>query len=188
MVTMIVAVVTGVWAGALASLGDQARRQASFTWWMVNRLLFLAAVTSIQGFATYFLISAFGVTSEEAIVLTANLLIVVGIFTLLTALPGGWLADRFGRKVLVGLAGLVAMFGTVILLITTLVPNLTSCMLADASSAGNRAFMSTNCSSTDLVPPGSRACLAFPTWQARCRHDRCGIGGVIADTTATSLA
>jgi hypothetical protein len=27
------------------------RGHSSFTWWVVNRLLFLAAITSIQGFA-----------------------------------------------------------------------------------------------------------------------------------------
>src|SRR3972149_2457575 len=60
LVAMVVAVVVGVWGGALATLGQDARRNAPFTWWIVNRLLFLAAATSIQGFAPYFLMSAFG--------------------------------------------------------------------------------------------------------------------------------
>ena len=185
MVAMIVAVVTGVWAGALATLGDQARRQASFTWWMVNRLLFLAAVTSIQGFATYFLISAFGITSEEGIVLTANLIMAVGIFTLLTALPGGWLADRFGRKILVGLAGLVAAIGTVVLLTTTLVPNLTvmyvgGCIIGLAAGL----FMSTNWAlGTDLVPPeeAGRYLGISNLAGAGAGMIGAGIGGVVAD-------
>ena len=49
--------------GALATLGRDARQQASFTWWVVNRLLFLAAVTSIQGFAPFFLMYAFNVNA-----------------------------------------------------------------------------------------------------------------------------
>ncbi len=48
-VMMIVAVVAGVWAGSLATLGKDARRRSSFTWWIANRLMFLAAATSIQG-------------------------------------------------------------------------------------------------------------------------------------------
>ncbi|MBE3067101.1 MAG: MFS transporter, partial [Chloroflexi bacterium] len=46
-VAMIVAVVTRVWAGALGTLGKEARKQSSFVWWIVNRLMFLAAATSI---------------------------------------------------------------------------------------------------------------------------------------------
>jgi len=54
-IAMAVAVVAGIWAGALATIGQGARKHASFTWWMVNRLMFMAAVTSIQNFAPYFL-------------------------------------------------------------------------------------------------------------------------------------
>ena len=97
MVAMAVAVVTGVWAGAYANLGEDARRNSSFTWWIVNRLMFLAAVTSIQKFAPYFLMSAFKVSIEEATKMNGQLIIVVGICTVLTALPGGWLADKFGK-------------------------------------------------------------------------------------------
>jgi MFS family permease len=52
-VAMIGAVIAGVWAGTLATLGQDARRQSSFTWWIVNRLMFLAAATSIQGSVLY---------------------------------------------------------------------------------------------------------------------------------------
>ena len=37
---------------------------------------------------------------------------VIGVFILLSALPSGWLADRFGRKRLVTIAGLVAALGS----------------------------------------------------------------------------
>jgi hypothetical protein len=33
---MAVAVVAGVWAGTLTTLGREVRRQPSFTWWVVN--------------------------------------------------------------------------------------------------------------------------------------------------------
>jgi len=41
---------------------------------------------------------------------------VVGGFTMVAALPAGWLADRFGHKTLVGVSGLVAAVGTCALL------------------------------------------------------------------------
>ena len=64
---MAVAVVAGVWSGAYATLGKDARRHASFTWWVVNRLLFLAAATSFQGFLPFFLMYAFGVGAEAGV-------------------------------------------------------------------------------------------------------------------------
>jgi MFS family permease len=109
---------------ALPALRSDARQHASFIWWIVNRLLFLAAATSIQGFAPYFLMSAFGVDRGEGIQMTANLFLVVGIFTVVIALPGGWLADQVGSKMLTRLAGIIATLGTLVLLSTTLAPNL----------------------------------------------------------------
>jgi MFS family permease len=47
---------------------------------------------------------------------TANLLIVVGVFTLLAALGSGFLADKVGRKQLLVVAGLLATAGTVLLI------------------------------------------------------------------------
>ena len=154
MVAMAVAVVTGVWAGAYANLGEDARRNSSFTWWIVNRLMFLAAVTSIQKFAPYFLMSAFKVSIEEATKMNGQLIIVVGICTILTALPGGWLADKFGKKRLTGLAGLVAMLGTLVLLSTTIIPNLPMVYVAGVIiGLGAGLFMTTNWAlGTDLAP------------------------------------
>ena len=40
----------------------------------------------------------------------------VGIFILLFAIPSGWLADRFGKKVLIVLAGLLVAAGTVLVI------------------------------------------------------------------------
>lgn len=124
MVAMAVASVVGVWAGALATLGQAARRNASFTWWVVNRLLFFAAVTSIQSFAAFFVMSALGMTREAAVEMAGGLMMVVGVCTLVAALPSGWLADRFGTKVLAGVGGLVATAGTAVLLVTMAFPSI----------------------------------------------------------------
>jgi MFS family permease len=154
LVAMSVAVVVGVWAGALGTLGRDARRQGSFVWWVVNRLLFLAAVTSIQGFAPYFLMYAFGVNREAAAGMTGTLIGVVGIFMMITALPSGWLADRLGPRRLVGFSGLVAALGTVVLLGTIWVPSLpliyvAGCIIGLAAGL----FMTTNWAlGTTLVP------------------------------------
>ena len=151
---MAVAVVAGVWAGALATLGRDAHKRSAFTWWVVNRLLFLAAVTSIQGFAPYFLMYAFQISREAAADMTGNLIMMVGIFTMLTALPGGWLGDRLGHRRLVGLSGLVAAVGGALLLGTIWAPNLGLIYVAGAIlGLATGLFMTTNWAlGTDLVP------------------------------------
>jgi MFS family permease len=153
-VAMAVAAVTGVWAGALATLGQDARRHASFTWWIVNRLLFLAAVTSIQAFAAFFLMSSLGMTREEAVEMAGGLMMVVGICTLLAALPSGWLSDRFGTKRLVGVGGLIAVAGTAILILTRPFPSVPLIYVGGAIvGMGAGLFMTCNWAlGTELAP------------------------------------
>ena len=153
-IAMIVAVVVGVWAGSPTTLGQEARRNSSFIWWIVNRLLFLAAITSLQGFALYFLEYAFKITPRQATNLTGNLVYMVGIFTLLSALPAGWLADRIGHKLLVGLSGILAAVGCALLLGTIWVPNLGLIYVAGIIlGVGTGLFMTANWAmGTNLVP------------------------------------
>jgi MFS family permease len=154
-VAMIVAVVVGVWAGSLATIGQEARQHSSFIWWIVNRLLFLAAITSLQGFALYFLKGAFNITREQATTLTGSLIYMVGIFTLLSALPAGWLADRIGHKLLVGISGILAAVGSALLLGTIWVPNMSLIYVAGAIlGVATGLFMTANWAmGTNLVPP-----------------------------------
>ncbi|MFZ0534417.1 MAG: MFS transporter [Anaerolineales bacterium] len=154
-IAMIVAVVVGVWAGSLTTIGREARHHSSFIWWIVNRLLFLAAITSLQGFALYFLEYAFKITREQATNLTGSLIYMVGIFTLLSALPAGWLADRIGHKVLVGISGILAAMGCALLLGTIWVPNLSLIYVAGIIlGVATGLFMTANWAmGTNLVPP-----------------------------------
>jgi len=182
---MIVAVVVGVWGGALATLGDDARRHDSFTWWVVARLMFLAAVTSIQGFAAFFLMSVFDVPNQTAIVMAANLFVVVGIFTVASALPSGWLADRLGSKLLVGIAGLIATFGTAVLLVTTIHPNLPLMYVAGIIiGLGTGLFTTSSWAlGTELVPglEAGRYLGISNLAGAGAGMIGAGIGGVVAD-------
>ena len=45
----------GVYFGAWVGIGQEAREHKYFIWWVINRLLFLAAIGSIQGFAQFYL-------------------------------------------------------------------------------------------------------------------------------------
>jgi MFS family permease len=119
---MALAVTLGVWASVRTSIGHAARANPSFTWWVVNRLAFLVGTTNLSGFAVYFLQGRLGYAEEQAARPASQLMMVVGLFILVSALPSGWLSDRFGHKRLVAISGIVATLGTLILLVA---PSLT---------------------------------------------------------------
>ena len=148
LMAMVAAIIAGVWASV--SISAEAHRYPSFTWWVTNRLLFLAAVGSLQSFALYFLQDVLRVSNAPHT--TGHLMMVVGLFTLLATLPSGYLADRIGRKRLVALAGLGATLGTLLLVFS---PDVTwvlisGCIIGMATGV----FFTTNWAlGTDLVPP-----------------------------------
>lgn len=191
LITMAVAVIVGVWAGAMTTLGEDARRHEGFTWWVVNRLLFFAAITSIQGFAPYFLMYAFDIAREAAASMTGNLMMAVGIFTLVTALPGGWLSDRFGHKLLVGVSGVLAAAGAFVLLGSIWAPRLwliyvAGCILGLATGL----FTTTNWAlGTSLVPAAEagRYLGISNLAGAGAGMIGAGIGGPVADFLNGSL-
>ncbi len=113
---MLVAVALGVWLSVRISLGDKARENPSFTWWVVNRLAFLVGAVNISTFAVYFLQGRLGYEKEAAAAPASRLILFVGVFILISTLPAGWLTDRFGEKRMVAISGLVAIVGTLIAL------------------------------------------------------------------------
>jgi MFS family permease len=139
----------GVYFGAWVGIGREARKETPFIWWVINRLLFLAAVGSIQGFAQFYLRDVLNV--PNAATMTTILLAVVGLFLLPSALGGGYLADRVGRHRLVGLSGLLAAAGTVLLIFSATYPLviISGCIIG----LGTGTFYASNWAlGTDLVP------------------------------------
>lgn len=113
---MAIAIGLGVWASVRISLGDAARRNPSFTWWVVNRLAYLVGAINLSTFAVFFIQARLGYIREAAAQPAAILMLIVGVFILLSAVPSGWLADRFGHKRLVASSGFLAALGTMIAL------------------------------------------------------------------------
>ena len=139
----------GVYFGARVGIGQEAREQRPFILWVVNRLLFLSSVGSIQGFAQYYMSDVLQL--ENAATMTTTLLAVVALFLMLAAIFGGMLADKIGRKRLIEVAGLVAALGTLILLFARNIPlvMVSGCIIG----LGAGLFMATNWAlGTDLVP------------------------------------
>jgi MFS family permease len=113
---MLVAVALGVWLSVRISIGNKARENPSFTWWVINRLAFLVGAVNLSTFAVYFFQARLGYEKEVAAAPASLLLLLVGAFIIISSVPAGWLTDRFGEKRIVAIAGLVAVAGTIIAL------------------------------------------------------------------------
>jgi MFS family permease len=149
---MVVAVALGVWVSIRISIGGEAQKRPSFTWWVINRLAFLVPAINLAGFVLFFLQERYaGLEGEKAAGPAARAVMFVGIFVLLTALPAGWLADRVGKKPLILVAGLLAAGGVFLFLA---VPSLTMLYVgASLIGAGAGLFYSANWAlGTEIVP------------------------------------
>ncbi len=149
---MAVAIVGGVLASLRIGVGRDIQYLPSYTWWVINRLAFLTASTNIATFLLFFLQERFvELEGEKAAGPAATIAMFAGIFILLTAAPGGWLADRFGKKILIGIAGLLGAGGIALLVI---VPSMTAIYIGGSIvGAGIGLFYSANWAlGTEIVP------------------------------------
>ncbi|HBA91900.1 MAG TPA: hypothetical protein DCZ08_09145, partial [Anaerolineaceae bacterium] len=149
---MAVAIGGGVLVSLRIGVGKDIQYLPSFTWWVINRLAFLTASTNIATFLLFFLQERFvELEGEKAAGPAATIALFVGIFILLTAAPGGWLADRFGKKILIGIAGLLGAGGIALLVI---VPSMTAIYIGGSIvGAGIGLFYSANWAlGTEIVP------------------------------------
>jgi len=114
---MSLSIILGVWFSIRVGIGKKAHDNKTFTWWVINRLSFLVGSTGMVSFMVYFLQGRFGFQGAEAAKPAANLTMVVGLFILLSAVPSGYLSDRFGCKPLIFISGALAAIGTMLLII-----------------------------------------------------------------------
>jgi Na+/melibiose symporter-like transporter len=116
-ISMAIAVGLGVWASLKISLGDEAKKNRSFVWWVINRLAFLVGATNLASFAAYFIQERFQLENEAASGPTTMLTMFVGVAILLSSIPAGFLTDKFGKKPLIAISGIMAGVGTFIIII-----------------------------------------------------------------------
>jgi MFS family permease len=123
----------------------------TFRWWFFNRMLFWGAFIFLNTFLVTYMIGVLQMAEADAQRFVGRLSTTIGLSLLLIALPAGWLADKFGRKPLVMVAGLVAFAGTVTLLVAR---DLTTITIGGAGiGLGIGAFLSANWAMvTDIVP------------------------------------
>ena len=118
------------------------------------------------------------------------MIFVVGILTILSALPGGWLGDRLGRRLLIAISGGIAFLGTLVLLSTTLIPNMPLVYVAGSIiGIASGLFVTINWAmGTDLAPrqEAGRYLGVSNLAGAGAGMIGTGIGGPIADWINTS--
>ena len=139
----------GVYFGARVGIGKEANSHKSFIWWVVTRLMFLAAIGSVRNFAMFFVKDVLQVPNPATV--TTYLTAVIFIFLLISSVIGGILADKIGRKKLLAAAGALAVLGTIILVFSRTIPMV---MFAGVFlGLGTGTFMASNWAlGTDLVP------------------------------------
>ena len=123
----------------------------AFAWWFVNRFLFWGGFIALNTFLLFYMMDVVHMGEADAQRFVGNMSTVIGLVLLVVTLPSGWLADRFGRRPLVALAGLIAAAGTgMVLFVRT--PGLITAAGA-LIGLGVGVFLSANWALvTDLVP------------------------------------
>jgi MFS family permease len=185
---MLLAVGVGVWMGIRISLGQEAFDNQNFTWWVVSRLAFLVGIVNLSIFAVFYFQQRLGYTGASAAGPAAQLTQAVGIMIFLSALPSGWLADRFGHVRILVSSGLLAATGTILVLVTT---NL-NLIYAGGAVVGIAAglFYSANWAlGTNLVPKDQAARYLGISNLAGAGAGAIGayIGGPIADQVTAAV-
>jgi MFS family permease len=153
---MAVAVLAGVWVSTRIGMGEAVEGNRAFRWWVVNRLAFLVGANNLASFMVFFLQEKFvPYQGERAAGPASQIIMFVGLFILLTALPSGWLADRYGRKMLIAVSGVLATVGVAI---AVLAPSLQVLFVgACLIGAGVGLFYSANWALGTAIVPSEKA-------------------------------
>lgn len=118
-IIMLIAVGAGVVASLRVHLRGQHKEQSSFTWWVITRLAALVAINNIGTFLLYFVQEKFNMPGNEAAGLAGTLPMILGVCVILFGLVAGWLSDRFNRKLLTFVSGIIGAFGVAMTVVTT---------------------------------------------------------------------
>jgi MFS family permease len=126
----------------------------SFVFFLVSRFLFLLPLIVLRTFGLYFLKDV--VEVPDPVAAASDLMLAVGISLLIVIYPAGYFSDRFGRRLIVVISGVIGAVGFIVLFFFH---NYFFTMLAGAMlGISNGCFMSANWAmATDLVNKGEEA-------------------------------
>jgi len=127
------------------------RENRIFGWWFANRVLFWGAFIAINSFLINYLIDVIKMTETDAQAFYGNLKMILGGALIVLALLSGWLSDKFGRKPIMLISGLVAFAGAFALLFVRQQTFIT--IAGGVVGMGIGAFLSASWAlATDIVP------------------------------------
>jgi Na+/melibiose symporter-like transporter len=127
------------------------RENRIFGWWFANRILFWGSFIAINTFLINYLMDVIGMTQADAQSFYGNLKMILGGALIVLALISGVVSDKFGRKPVLLVSGLVSFAGAALLL---LVRSQTLITIAGAIiGMGIGAFITVSWAlATDIVP------------------------------------
>lgn len=123
-VAMLLAVVVGIFASLAVHLDKTVRQNTTFIWLVISRLAALVAVNNIASFLLYFVQEKFNMPGEQAAGLAGQLPMVLGGFVILFGLVAGWLSDRFDRRILTAISGVIGAIGVSVIVFGTDIPTM----------------------------------------------------------------
>jgi MFS family permease len=83
---------------ALGAWGTDLLANKDYIWLLISRLFVLTALVSLQAFAVFFLENAHHMSPDEAQTSQFPIIVTVAVAALLSAVPGGYISSRIGRK------------------------------------------------------------------------------------------
>jgi MFS family permease len=103
---------------ARGAWGTDILEQRDYVWLLVSRLFVLTALVSLQAFAVFFLENAHGMSPDAAQQRQFPLILTTAVAALLSAIPGGWISSRIGRKPVLYVAIALGIVGAVLLAVS----------------------------------------------------------------------
>jgi len=123
LVVMLIAVILGVIASLRIGLGDKAKSEKNFTWWVINRLAFIVGVTNLSSFLLYFVQERFADAKGAAAVSPVMLLMgILAIGLLLASILATRMMTWLGIKRLILVSGLIGAAGSGIVVFAPTLP------------------------------------------------------------------
>jgi MFS family permease len=125
------------------------KARSGFVLFLVSRMLFLMALTTLQTFALYYFQDVVKIASPAEV--TADLVTAVGVAMLIVVYPAGRFSDKIGRQPILVVCGFLAALGILLIYFHPVYGMILFAGSLIGIAAG--AFLSTNWAlATDLVP------------------------------------
>src|SRR6202022_466395 len=106
----------------LLSVAIDTKRYRDFAWLMVSRLFFLMAPVAIGTYAFNFIRYTFNYSEGKASLYSSALQATILVFAAVLCMTAGFLAERFGKKRLIGAACVIGAVGSTLLIFAPSLP------------------------------------------------------------------